>query len=233
MRKPDKKLLIILLAAVVALGGIIFLILGSGNNNNSGDQQTDNLNLDAGFGLEVVVVGPYTGPYMEDASDVEVKDILMIQVKNNGESAVQYGEITLHGGEQNKEKALFKFSTLAPGQTMTVLEADKQEYNKNVQYAAATSENVALFSGELKTYEKQLEIQPLDGGLNVSNISKKGIDGEIIIYFKDCDGDMLMGGITYRGRIPGGIPAGGITQLMSENFTKENTKVMFITIDGE
>lgn len=233
MRTLDKKIAIVLLSVVVILGTGIFLLLGGNDNDTGKEQQTDNLTLNAGFDLEVVSVGPYSGPYMEDASDEPVENVLAIQVKNIGEEALQYGEITLHGGEKAKEKALFKLSTLEPGQTMTVLEANKQEYNKNVQYAAATSENVALFPGKLNTYEKQLEIQPLDGGLNVSNISKKDIKGEIIIYFKDCADDMLMGGITYRGRIPGGIPAGGMTQLMSENFTKENTKVMFITIDGE
>lgn len=189
--------------------------------------------LDAEFGLEVTAIGPYTGPYMEDASDEPIENVLMIQVTNKGQDVLQYGEITLLSDENAKEKALFKLSTLEPGQTVTVLEANKQEYNRNVQYTAATSENVALFPGKLKAYPKKLEIQGMDGGLNVTNISGKDIDGEIVIYFKDCEGDMLMGGITYRGRIPGGIPAGGTTQLMSENFTMENTKVMFITIDGE
>lgn len=228
MRKLDKKLFIVLLAVVLVLGALIFLLPGGGD---SGNTKTNDTNLDAGYGMEVVSVGSYTGPYIEDASDAEVSDILMIQVKNNGEQAVQYGELTLT--DESGETALFKFSTLDVGQTMTVLEANKKEYNKDANYVAAMAANVALFPGTLNTYEKQLEIQPLDGGLNVKNISDKDINGEIIIYFKDCNGDTLTGGITYRGRIPGGIPAGSMTQLMSENFTKENTKVMFITIDGE
>lgn len=227
-----KILVIVLAVVVIAIAGIL-LAMGSGNSNSNSEQQAGDQNLDAGFGLEVVSVGPYTGPYMEDASDEPVENVLAIQVKNNGEDSLQYGEITLHGGNNRNKTALFKLSTLEPGQTVMVLEADKKEYKQRIQYTEATSENVAMFQNKPKTYEKQLEIQPLDGGLNVSNISDKDIDGEIIIYFKDCQGDMLMGGITYRGRIPGGIPAGGITQLMSENFTKDNTKVMFITIDGK
>lgn len=228
MRKLDEKKIVILLAILVVIGAGIFLALGTGE---SIDKKTNDINLVAGYDIEVVSVEAYTGPYMEDASDIEVNNMLMVQVKNNGEQAVQYGELTLI--DDNGETALFKFSTLDAGQTMCVLEANKKEYNKGAEYIQATMANVALYSGKLKRYEDCLQIQPLDGGLNVTNVSDKDITEEIVIYFKDCNDDMLMGGITYRGRIPGGIKAGEICQLMSENFTKENTKVMFITIDGK
>ena len=116
---------------------------------------------------------------------------------------------------------------------MTVLESTKKQYKEKDKYTQMIAANVAYFQNKPKTYADKLEIQPLDGGLNVTNISDKDIDDEIIIYFKDCSGDMLMGGITYRGRIEGGIKAGEICQLMSDNFTETNTKVVFITIGGK
>lgn len=232
MNKLTKKILILIIIAVLAAAGIILALTGNDEDKPAAaDNIESRLPFAAGYSMEITKIGSYSGPYMEDASDEEVKDIMMIQVKNTGEEAIQYAEITLSG--EGEEDAVFKFSTLKKGQTMTVLESTKKKYKKNAGYTQASSANVAYFQNKPRTYPKKLEIQPLDGGLNVTNISNKDIDGEIVIYFKDCDGDMLMGGITYRGRIEGGIKAGEICQLMSSNFTKDNTKVMFITIDGE
>lgn len=222
MKIMNKKTILILTIIVVALAFLLANLASTNNIKNT---------FDAGFDLQVTDVEKYSGPYMEDGSDEEVSNVMMITVKNNGEEPVQYGEITMAG--KNGASALFKFSTLEPGQSVKVLESARKQYRARDKYELATAANVAYFQNKVKLYEDKLQIQPLDGGLNVTNISDKDINGEIVIYFKDCDGDMLMGGITYRGRIPGGIPAGGITQLMSENFTQENTKVMFITINGK
>lgn len=231
MKKLEKKnmILIIITAAVVLT--IIFALMGKDVNDTvsvNNIEKTKTITLDAGRELEVTNIGSYSGPYMEDASGEPVSKVMMIQVTNNGDEDVQYAEITLSG--EGEEDAVFKFSTLKAGETMTVLESTQKKYKKSADYTQALASNVAYFQKKLKTYPKKLEIQALDGGLNVTNISGEDIDGEIVIYFKDCDGDMLMGGITYRGRIEGGIKAGEIRQLMSGNFTKENTKVIFIDI---
>lgn len=223
MKIMNKKTILILIILVVALG----LLLA----NMSATNNIEKTSLDAGFDLQVTAIEEYDGPYMEDASDEDVSGIMMITVKNNGAEAVQYGEIAMTG--KKDAAATFKFSTLEPGASMKVLECTRKPYKESDEYEQAYAYDVAHFQHTLKTHEDQLEIQPLDGGLNVINISDKDIKGEIIIYFKDCDGDMLMGGITYRGRITDGLKAGEIRQLMSDNFTKENTKVMFITIDGK
>lgn len=223
MKNLNKKTILILTIIVVALALLGVKLFATNHIEKTA--------LDAGYELQVTAVGSYSGPYMEDGSDEEVSNVMAITVKNNGEEAVQYGEIIMTG--KNDETATFKFSTLEAGASMCVLESERKPYKKRDGYEQAAAQNVAYFQNPLQTYEDQLQIQPLDGGLNVTNISNKDIKGEIIIYFKDVADDMLMGGITYRGRITDGLKAGEIRQLMSQNFTKENTKVMFITIDGE
>lgn len=232
MKITNKKIIITIIIVALAIVGLFFALtrIGAGSPGAANDIKKG-LPVDAGYGIQVTAIDGYTGPYMEDASDEPVTDVMMIQVKNTGEEDIQYAEITLTG--QLEKDAVFKFSTLKKGETMMVLEANKQQYKENDKYTQVTAANVAYFQNKPRLYADKLEIQPLDGGLNVINTSDEDIDGEIVIYFKGCDGDMLMGGITYRGRIPGGILAGGITQLMSENFTKENTKVAFITINGK
>ena len=44
------------------------------------------------------------------------------------------------------------------------------------------------------------------------------------------DGEVYIGGITYSGTIKDGMKAGETKQIMSENFTASNTKIVFINI---
>ena len=99
-----------------------------------------------------------------------------------------------------------------------------------MEYTDAYVENLVFFEAKRNTYSDVLRVQTLDGGFNIINIYKKDITGEIVVYFKDCENDLLCGGITYRGRMEGGLKAGEIRQVMSKNFTQKGTKVMFITI---
>ncbi len=230
MKNTNKKILITIIIVALLTVGMFFILLGTDGSGAANDIK-EQLPVDTGYGIEVTSIDSYSGPYMEDVSDEQVSEVMMIQVKNTGDKDIQYAEITLSGARE--KDAVFKFSTLKKGETMTVLEAEKQNYNEKDKYTDVTVVNVAYFQNKPRLYPDQLEIQPLDGGLNVTNISDEDIDEEIIIYFKDCNNDMLMGGITYRGRIEGGIKAGEICQLMSENFTKANTKVVFITIGGK
>lgn len=177
--------------------------------------------------LRMDSIGSYTGLYMEDGSDDVVSGILCITVTNIGDQALQYAEITLSGpaGE-----AAFKLSTLKPGESAVVLEANRKPYAKTDVYTAAESNNVAFFQEELSLQEDKLQIQPLDGGFNITNISGQDIAGEITVYFKDSAAGKYYGGITYRGRIQGGMKAGEIRQIISENFSASGTSVVFVTI---
>ena len=232
MKNTNKKIIITIIIVALAAVGMFLVLIGTGVGSSSATIDIKKrLPAEATPGLEVTVIDSYSGPYMEDASDEPISEVMMIQVINTGEKDIQYAEIVLSG--ECEEDAVFKLSTLKKGQTMTVLESTKKEYKERDKYTQITPANVAYFQNKPRLYPDELEIQPLDGGLNVANVSDEDIDEEIIIYFKDCDGDMLMGGITYRGRIEGGIKAGEMCQLMSENFTKDNTAVMFITIGGK
>lgn len=229
-KKPKHKplILIILTTLILALALLIYSTITRTFHPNITTQQS--LEFDLPNGLSITKIGSYTGPYMEDASDEEVGDVMAILVTNNAENALQYAEImlTCDSGE-----AVFKLSTLNPGESVMVLEAERKIFDKNDSYTEADSKNVVFFDEPLNTYEDLLSIQPLDGGFNVTNISGERIDGDIVIYFKDYEDELLCGGITYRGRIEGGMEAGEIRQVMSSNFSETGTKVMFITIIEE
>lgn len=181
-----------------------------------------------GEGLDVLRYGRYIGLYMEDGSDVFVENVMMIEVCNTSELAIQYAKITVTGPAGD---ATFVLTTLLPGQTIVVLEADKKVYSEQDIYTEARLDNLAVFTEEISLHEDKIQIQPLEGGFNITNISGEDITGQICIYFKDVSGDVLYGGITYVTRLDG-LAAGEIRQVMSSNFTGENSRIMFVQIVG-
>lgn len=183
------------------------------------------------FSLENAIVisdiGAYSGPYLEDGSDEQVTDVMSITVTNNGAEPIQYAKLVLEG---SVGEAVFELTTLMPGESVMVLEANRRTYSETDAFTEARTENVACFQHEVQRYEDQLQIQPLDGGFNITNISDEDITGDIYIYYKHKSGELYLGGITYRGRIEGGMKAGEIRQIMSTHFSAEGSEVMFITI---
>lgn len=243
-RKSSKGLWFVLAAVVLLFCAVLALNVFSnkmenpdGSDNNvsenvqkESEDQAGKTSFTLDNDLEVTKLGSYTGAYMEDGSDEIVTDVMMIIVKNNGESTLQYAEITLTG---DAGEAVFKFSTLNPGDSVVVLEANRKPYENGDSYSAANAEHVVFFKEPITLHEDKLQIQPLDGGFNITNISDQDITGKITVYFKDSSDGMYYGGITYRGSITGGMKAGEIKQVMSENFSAAGSTVVFITITEE
>ena len=237
----NKKMIAIALAIITTLS--FFTACGSTANSESSSQPaqstpTDNSQqasanqleeclINLNNGLVITDIGSYTGIYMEDGSDEVVSGALMMVVKNTGDKTVQYAKITLEAGETD---GLFELTTLPAGQSVVLLEQTRMSYDKNAEYMAAKTENLALFSEEPSVMADTLQMQVLDGVINVTNISDIDIDGEIVVYYKNSAADLYYGGITYRSRITGGLKAGEIRQVVGAHLSKSGTAIMFATI---
>lgn len=187
--------------------------------------QVQEVGIDLGDGMSIVDVGRYTGAYMEDGTDEVVSGVMMIVVTNNGENDIQYANISLPVGDQT---AQFTLSTLPVGGTVVLLEQNRMEYTEG-SYTEAAASNVALFQTPMSLCEDRLQIQTLDGVVNVTNISDSDIEGDIFIYYKNSAVDVYYGGITYRLRLEGGMKAGEIRQLMASHFSEAGSTIMFVT----
>lgn len=181
-------------------------------------------------GLEIVDIGWYTGEYLEDGSNESVENILMILLANNGDEDIQYAEITL---QVNGEPAQFVVTTLPAGEKMILLEQNRMPFVAGATYTNAEAANVAVFKDTMDTKAGQLKIQGLNGAVNVTNISGKDIEGDIVIYYKNVYGGTMYGGITYRITIQGGLKAGQVRQIMTRHFITDVSRIMFVTIDGQ
>ena len=151
--------------------------------------------------------------------------VLMIVVKNKGTQDIQYAEIEMPVGDQI---AYFKLSSLPVGESAVVLEQNRMAYTDQ-DFTKAISKNVVHFKTAMSLCKDKLEIQTLNGVINVKNISGEDITGDIVLYYKNSSTDMLYGGITYRCVITGGLKNGEIKQLQAQHFRTSGSRIMFVT----
>ncbi len=196
-------------------------------NPNASIEDLEDAESEEYKGLQVTKVGSYTGLFVEDGSNDVVSRVLMIIVKNNGDKAVQYAEIEMSDGENT---AYFTLSTLPPGESVVLLEKNRMAYADGKDLTEMTIKNVARFQQEPTLCEDLLKIQALNGFLNVTNISGKDIDGNIVIYYKNAASDLLYGGITYRVTIKGGLDKDQLQQITASHFTAEGSRIMWVTV---
>ena len=182
--------------------------------------------IDLGQGLVITDVSSYSGPFVEDGSDEQVSDVLMIVVYNYGVEPVQYAEIAMAAGD---ETASFTLTTLPVGERMTVLESGRMAYDAGLEYTQAEAVSVAHFLSPMSLCQDKLMVQGLDGVLNIMNVSDEDITGEVAVYYKNGSEDLLCGGITYRVRIAEGLQSGEIRQIVSDHFSASGSRLMFVT----
>lgn len=234
IEKTIKRRIVFACVAILVVTAILFLCLQERKQSDNEDKSNEasaqldaveDVSINLGNDMYITSVGKYTGVYMEDGSDEEVSGVMMITVQNKGKETIQYAEITMPVGEA---EAFFTMSTLTPGSTVILLEQNRLNYIEG-DYSTAIAQNVAVFSEELSLCEDILELQILDGIINITNISNKDIDGDIMIYYKNCAEDVFYGGITYRVRIEGGLKKGEIKQIMASHCSENGSKIMFVT----
>ena len=178
-------------------------------------------------GLEITEIGSYTGAYVEDGSDEVVSGVMMIIVSNTTSEALEYAEIILSG---ESGEAVFMVSALPAGESAVLLERNRMAYDRNAEFSQVRTENVAYFRTELSLMEDVLKIQPLDGAVNVTNISDRDIQGDIFICYKNKAEGLFYGGIAYRVRIEGGLKSGEIRQIMTKHFSDTGTALIYVSV---
>lgn len=180
--------------------------------------------IELGEGLRIIQIAAYAGLYLEDGSDEPVSDILMMELENTSDRALQLGNITLSYSDAVAE---FTVSNLPAGKKVILLEQKRMAYTAAEPIDAKVENTV--FLDAFSRYEDQLEIIARDGVINVCNITDRDIEQDIFIYYKNVAGGIYYGGITYRVRIRGGLKAGEIRQLMTEHYDAEGSEILMVS----
>ena len=204
---------------------IVFIILaGIGIWYFTKEEEEQSYQL--GKGIVIESVSEYTGEFLEDGSDQNVKNVWALTVKNTSEQDVQYLKILAAGEDETAE---FEITVLPAGSTVRVLESNQKEFSENAEKTDYKVENLAYFNEERSLYTEKFKTSTAENWIRIENISEEDVTNDIYVYYKSMEDDMFLGGITYRTKFSGGLKAGETKEVETKHYDLEKSQIMYIT----
>lgn len=243
-RKTSQRELLIAICLLLLLIAVVVVIIVASNQNHTATEPTAQANAPQmpytvpGFsmleeingitfdnGLQVLCAGRYSGSYLEDGTDEQIRDVLSIVVSNNGTSLVEYGTISFSYGKQTAE---FEFSGLPVGASVLVQEKNRITWNNGTKITDLSCSEVALPASIVLDFGDDFELYADEGVINVKNISETDFSEDVSVFYKNFDYGLFLGGITYRARITGGIKAGEIAQSLQKHYQNDTSAILYM-----
>lgn len=178
--------------------------------------------------LSVSCMGTYSGCFLEDGSDEQVTDVLAVVVKNISSNLIEYGLITLDCGG---ETASFELSGLPANSYVLVMEKDRRAYDASAELSNLTCVQYAEPNNLIMDFGNDFNVYPSDGVINIENISGRDIQNDVSVFYKNFEYGLFMGGITYRARFSGGIPAGEIAQAIQPHYFTDTSAILYMSYE--
>ena len=198
-------------------------------NSSNSQQETVDIGITLPFtvpgtSMEVLSVGQYTGPFIEDGSDAPSGNILSIVVKNNSDEMLQYGEV--HLKINDNETAIFKLSSLPAKTSALVIESTGViEFSKDNKYEFVDSMYASL--SEVSLIADKIEVKAGDNEITIKNISGEDL-GTVYVYYKYIqEGGVYLGGITYRTKFEN-VTAGAEINMKTSHFSKTTSEILMV-----
>lgn len=215
-----------LIIAVAAVAVYLSAAQGnSGSKKNDAQNTAIDNTVDYGWGLHLLDVAPYSGPYVEDGSDETVENIVSIIVKNEGTEDVQLATLTLKSADGTEYS--FTLTALPAGKQVTLLETNRAPYQEELEVLGVVVSDVAGFNEPISLHEELLRIDASNRTLTVKNISGESFPGGRVFY-KNISVDGYLGGITYTVTIPA-MAVGEETSLYTGHYIPGNSELLFVT----
>ena len=195
----------------------------SGEANKSGDKISNKSDFNTpDASLKIQRIQGYTGIFIEDGSDKEVKNVAAIQVKNTSNKAVEYAEIELYNGSK---KLVFAVSTLPANSSAVVMEKNKTTFSssKGVTYGKTT----VAYADKLEKSSAVSCTKVENNGIKVTNKSGKDIPCVRIFYKYKSDDGYYVGGITYTAKIED-LKAGKSQTVYPSHFASDGGEIMMV-----
>ena len=189
--------------------------------NNTGKKVSSNFKVDDAD-ITIQRINAYSGIFIEDGSDKEVKNVAAIEVKNTSNKPLEFAQIQLYNGSK---KLVFDVSTLPANSSAVVMEKNKASFNssKGVTYGGTTA-------GYVNSLEKASSIKckkVKNNGIEVTNTSSKNIPCVRVFYkYKSSEG-YYVGGITYTAKVEG-LKAGASQTIYPSHFASDGGEIMMV-----
>ena len=191
------------------------------NFNNTGKKVSSNFKVDDAA-ITIQRINGYSGIFIEDGSDKEVKNVAAIEVKNTSNKPLEFAQIQLYNGSK---KLVFDVSTLPANSSVVVMEKNKASFNssKGVTYGGTTA-------GYVNSLEKASSIKckkVKNNGIEVTNTSSKNIPCVRVFYkYKSSEG-YYVGGITYTAKVED-LKAGASQTIYPSHFASGGGEIMMV-----
>ena len=191
------------------------------NFNNTGKKVSSNFKVDDAA-ITIQRINGYSGIFIEDGSDKEVKNVAAIEVKNTSNKPLEFAQIQLYNGSK---KLVFDVSTLPANSSAVVMEKNKASFNssKGVTYGGTTA-------GYVNSLEKASAIKykkVANNGIKITNTSSKKIPCVRVFYkYKSSEG-YYVGGITYTAKVEY-LKAGASQTIYPSHFASDGGEIMMV-----
>lgn len=216
------------MAGVLALILCIAAFLVYRQSEDRKEEEIDTSYLCAlGDGIIIEKAESYTGNYVEDGSDEPAEKIWRLAVSNHSQRDIQFLKITASG---DKEIAEFEITTLPAGGRVYVQEKNKKKYPETAEKYRYEVENLAWFQENRSLHTDIFTVSVAQHNIRIENISSQDITNDIFLYYKNVEEDgTFAGGITYRLKFAGGIPAGQSREEQALHYTEDESEIMYLT----
>ena len=164
----------------------------------------------------------YSGIFIEDGSDKEVKNVAAIEVKNTSKKAVEFAQIQLYNGDK---KLVFDVSTLPANSSAVVMEKNKASFDssKGVTYGGTT----ASYTNKLEKSSAIKYKKVANNGIKITNTSSKKIPCVRVFYKYKSDDGYYVGGITYTAKVED-LKAGASQTIYPSHFASDGGEIMMV-----
>lgn len=172
--------------------------------------------------IKIQRVDAYSGIFIEDGSDKEVKNVAAIEVKNTSKRAVEFAQIQLYNGDK---KLVFDVSTLPANSSAVVMEKNKASFDssKGVTYGGTT----ASYTNKLEKSSAIKYKKVANNGIKITNTSSKKIPCVRVFYkYKSSEG-YYVGGITYTAKVED-LKAGASQTIYPSHFASDGGEIMMV-----
>ena len=216
------------LISIIILSSLLLALSGCGfgspaTSTDVAENESEAYPFSDKSGLMFSDVFLYAGPYVEDGSNEEVNNVAAIRVANRSDQLIQYAELTVSTGAGDLH---FTCTTLLPEQTVLLLEQDRHACT-GAAVNAVKIDSKTYFSEPPTLYPDTFSVSVNGHVMTLSNISDQPVPGDIYVYFKRCDEQGYVGGITYRVHFAD-LAAGAQVSKSSQNLSADNCEILFI-----
>lgn len=176
-----------------------------------------------GYDLVIEKLAPYQGMFVEDGSNVQVSDVAMLLLHNEGDQPLEFGQITV---EYEGESLLFEVSALPAGERAVVQEKTRKPVPDKTPKASSA---LVVHRASLEMSSEQVSVK--DNGnntLTIRNLTNQTLSTVRVFYkYYIEDQDVFVGGIAFTMRLTR-LGAGASVTVQPSHYTSDTSRVVMV-----